>query len=130
MYYFDTSAAVKLVLAETNSRALKLFAETHAGSGRVSSALIRIELVRTLRRAGQPARVSTRLLDTISLVPINEWVVDAAADEPSLLLRSLDAIHLATARMFGAELDGLLTYDERLARAARDAGISVVSPRD
>jgi hypothetical protein len=50
--------------------------------------------------------------------------------EPDRLLRSLDAIHLATARLLGAELTALLTYDDRLAKAAADAGIPVLAPHD
>jgi predicted nucleic acid-binding protein len=51
-------------------------------------------------------------------------------NEPDRMLRSLDAIHLATARIFGSELGALATYDDRLAAAARDAGITVIDPRD
>jgi hypothetical protein len=50
--------------------------------------------------------------------------------EPDLLLRSLDAIHLATARLLGEELTALLTYDDRLAKAAEDAGIRVHTPHN
>jgi predicted nucleic acid-binding protein len=50
--------------------------------------------------------------------------------EPDRLLRSLDAIHLAMARLLGPELTALVTYDERLATAAADAGVSVLAPRD
>jgi predicted nucleic acid-binding protein len=51
-------------------------------------------------------------------------------NEPDRMLRSLDAIHLATARLLGADLAGLVTYDDRLASAARDARITVIDPRD
>jgi predicted nucleic acid-binding protein len=57
-------------------------------------------------------------------------MADAAMNEPDRMLRSLDAIHLATARVLGPDLDGLATYDDRLAAAAKDAGIPVVDPRD
>jgi predicted nucleic acid-binding protein len=50
--------------------------------------------------------------------------------EPDRGLRSLDAIHLATARVLAPELDGLLTYDDRLGKAAADAGLPVISPLD
>jgi len=56
--------------------------------------------------------------------------VRTAMVEPDPLLRSLDAIHLATARLLGQELTALLTYDDRLAKAAADAGIPVHIPRD
>lgn len=51
-------------------------------------------------------------------------------NEPDRMLRSPDAIHLATARVLGPDLDGLVTYEDRLATAAKDAGIPVVEPRD
>jgi len=57
-------------------------------------------------------------------------VVRTAMVEPDRLLRSLDAIHLATARLLGPELTALVTYDERLAKAAVDAGVAVLAPRD
>ena len=50
--------------------------------------------------------------------------------EPDRLLRSLYAVHLATARLLGPELTALLTYDARLAKAAADAGIPVLAPHD
>ena len=51
-------------------------------------------------------------------------------NEPDRMLRSRDAIHLATARVLGTDLEALATYDDRLASAAKDAGISVIDPRD
>jgi hypothetical protein len=56
-------------------------------------------------------------------------VIRSAIVEPDRLLRSLGAIHLATARLLGPELTALLTYDDRLAKAAADAGIAVLAPR-
>jgi uncharacterized protein len=66
----------------------------------------------------------------VSLYYVDDEVVDAAMNELGRALRSRDAIHLATARVLGPDLDGLATYDDRLATAARDAGIEVVDPRD
>jgi hypothetical protein len=71
-----------------------------------------------------------RLLDAFEYVQIDEDVVRSAIVEPGRLLRSLDAIHLATARLLGPELTALLTYDDRLAKAAADAGIPVLAPHD
>jgi len=53
-----------------------------------------------------------------------------AMNEPDRSLRSLDAIHLATARVLGPDLDAIVTYDDRLAMASRDAGMIVESPRN
>ena len=56
--------------------------------------------------------------------------VEAAMNEPDRALRSRDAIHLATARILGPDLDGLVTYDNRLTAAASDAGLVTLSPQD
>jgi uncharacterized protein len=70
------------------------------------------------------------LLLAFDYVSIDDEVVDAAMNEPDRVLRSPDAIHLATARVLGTDLDGFATYDDRLAAAAKDAGISVIDPRE
>jgi len=56
--------------------------------------------------------------------------VEGAVNEPDRRLRSLDAIHLATARILAPELDALIAYDDRLLRATSDAGLATLSPRD
>ena len=63
-------------------------------------------------------------------IGMDDDVVEAAMIEPDRMLRSLDAIHLATARILSAELDALITYDDRLESAATDAGLPVICPRD
>ena len=68
------------------------------------------------------------LLTALSYIAIDEDIVDAAMSEPDRRLRSLDAIHLATARLLTAELDALVSYDDRLLKAANDAGLATVSP--
>jgi predicted nucleic acid-binding protein len=65
-----------------------------------------------------------------SYIEIDEEVVDGAVNEPDRVLRSLDAIHLATARLLGSDLDALVTYDNRLASAATEAGLAVLAPAD
>lgn len=131
LYYIDTSAALKLLAEESNSRAFAAFYDKSAGSSWVSSALLRIEVMRAVSRVMPAALLDAReLLLAFDYLGIDDQVVDAAANEPDRMLRSLDAIHLATAREFGPDLDGLATYDERLAVAAKGAGISVIDPRD
>jgi uncharacterized protein len=60
----------------------------------------------------------------------DEDVVRSAIVELNRLLRSLDAVHLAMARLLGPELTAQLTYNDRLAKAAADAGTPVLAPRD
>ncbi|GGL00310.1 hypothetical protein [Mangrovihabitans endophyticus] len=61
---------------------------------------------------------------------IDDEIINAAMNEPDRMLCLLDAIHLATARVLGPDLEGMATYDDRLATAAKDAGIAVLDPRD
>lgn len=130
LYYIDTSAALKLLAEESHSRAFAAFYDESAGASWVSSAFLRIEVVRAVSRVMPAALPDARaLLLAFDYVSIDDEVVDAAMNEPDRMLRSLDAIHLATARVLGPDLDGLATYDDRLAVAAKDAGILVIDPR-
>ena len=130
LYYIDTSAALKLLAEESHSRAFAAFYDESAGASWVSSALLRIEVIRAVSRVMPAALPDARaLLLAFDYVSIDDEVVDAAMNEPDRMLRSLDAIHLATARALGPDLDGLATYDDRLAVAAKDAGIPVIDPR-
>ena len=131
LYYIDTSAALKLLAEESHSRPFARFYDTNADASWVSSALLRIELIRAVTRVRPTVLPEAHdLLLAFNFVSIDNQVVDAAMNEPDRMLRSLDAIHLATARLLGPDLDGLATYVERLANAARDAEIPVVDPRD
>ena len=131
LYYADTSAVIKLLAEETYSPALAAFYDEHADAEWVSSSLLKIELMRAVTRVMPVLLPDARdLLHAFSYVAMDDEVVDGAMNEPDRALRSLDAIHLATARIFGDELDGLVSYDDRLLRAAEDAGLATVSPRD
>ena len=131
LFYVDTSAALKLLAEEDHSLAFARFYDESAGASWVSSALLRIEVIRAVSRVMPSALPDARaLLQAFDYVSIDDEVVDAAMNEPDRMLRSLDAIHLATARVLGPDLDGLATYDERLATAAKDAGIAIIDPRD
>jgi predicted nucleic acid-binding protein len=131
LYYADTSAVVKLLAEETHSRALASFYDEHTDAEWVSSALLKIELMRTVTRVMPVLIPDARdLLHAFSYVAIDGDVVDGAMNEPDRGLRSLDAIHLATARIFGDELDGLVSYDDRLLRAAGEAGMPTITPRE
>jgi uncharacterized protein len=129
LFYVDTSAAVKLLVEERNSTAFAAFYDAHDDAEWVSSALLRIELTRAVLRAVPALLPDAReLLLAFSYIAIDDEIVDGAMNEPDRGLRSLGSIHLATARILAPELDGLLTYDDRLSKAATDAGLPVVSP--
>jgi predicted nucleic acid-binding protein len=131
LYYADTSAVIKLLVEETDSKAFAAFYDAHSDAEWVSSDLLRIELTRAVARA-MPALLpdARELLLAFSGIAIDDDIVEGAITEPHRGLRSLDAIHLATARILAPELDALVTYDDRLLRAATDAGLVTVSPRD
>jgi uncharacterized protein len=129
LYYADTSAVIKLLAEETHSVALALFYDEHSDAEWVSSALLKIELTRAVTRVMPVLLPDARdLLQAFSYVSIDDDIVEAAMNEPDRGLRSLDAIHLATARIFGEELDGLVSYDDRLLRAADEAGLPTAAP--
>jgi uncharacterized protein len=131
LYYADTSAAIKLLVEETDSRAFAAFYDAHADAEWVSSALLRVEVTRAVARALPALLPEARdLLLAFSNVAIDDDIIDGAMNEPDRRLRSPGAIHLATARIFAAELDAIATYDDRLIKAANDAGLETVSPRD
>jgi predicted nucleic acid-binding protein len=130
LYYADTSAVVKLLVEETDSKAFAAFYDAHSDAEWVSSALLRIELTRAVARA-MPALLpdARELLLAFSCIAIDDDIVEGAMNEPDRVLRSLDAIHLATVRILAPELDAFVTYDDRLLRAATDAGLVTVSPQ-
>lgn len=131
LYYADTSAVIKLLAEETHSRAFAAFYDVHADAEWVSSALLHIELTRAVARAMPALLPDARdLLLAFTSIAIDDDIVEGAMNEPDRALRSLDAIHLATARILGPDLDAIVSYDDRLVKAAQDAGLPTTSPRD
>jgi uncharacterized protein len=129
LYYAGTSAVLKLLVEETHSKAFAAFYDGHADAEWASSALLRIEVTRAVARATPALLPEARdLLTAFSYIAIDDEIVGAAMSEPDRGLRSLDAIHLATARLLAPELDALVSYDDRLIKAANDAGLATASP--
>lgn len=126
--YFDTSALVKLVVDEPETDALRSWIEQEAVAG-VSSDLARTELVRAVRRVDSGRAVLARaVLHAIGLVALDAATLDAAGRLDPASLRSLHALHLASALSLGDELAAFVTYDSRLAEAAANCGLPVVAP--
>ena len=131
LYYADTSAVIKLLAEESHSQAFAAFYDGHADAEWVSSALLRIELTRAVTRAMPALLPDARdLLSAFSYIAIDDDFVEGAMNEPDRGLRSRDAIHLATARILGGDLSAIVSYDDRLLKAAVDAGLGIESPRD
>ena len=129
MFYVDSSAIVKLVAPEPETDALIALLGTDPE--RVSSALAFVEVRRAVQRAGGDevlVRRARAVLSHISLIRIDDPVLRTAAELDPKTLRSLDAIHLATALSTVEPVAALVTYDSRLRDASRLNGIAVESP--
>lgn len=128
--YLDTSALVKLVVAEVESQALIRFLRARADDSLFSAALARTELIRAVAPNGASAIADARdLLSRLDTVTLTRQLLDDAGMLLPLRLRSLDAIHLAAAHRAGESLRAVITYDARMLSAAADLGISTASPR-
>lgn len=132
MIYLDTSALVKLVRIEAESDALGDWLDARPEIPWITSVLAEVELPRALLRAGSPDGVSTvpSILGMLDRFEIDSTIRATAAAYTDPTLRSLDAIHLATARIAAtiAPLTAMIVYDNRLADAATAHGITVVNP--
>lgn len=125
--YLDSSAAVKLIVREAESAALESWLQPH--DVLASSALLRTELLRAVRR-GAPRRIAgaRAAMAAFTLRAVDDEILDAAGDIAPAFIRSLDAIHLATALRLAPELDAIVTYDRRMIDGARAIGLPVASP--
>jgi predicted nucleic acid-binding protein len=125
--YVDSSALVKLAVKEPESAALHKYLRRRRPL--LSSALARTEVLRALLPSGEAAvAAGRRVIARIDLVRVNDSVLNLAGSLVPVELRSLDAIHLATASRLGSDLSEIVTYDERMAVAARSMGYRVSTP--
>jgi len=128
--YLDSSAIVKLVAAEPESAALVDLLKT--GGPAVASALAKVEVQRAVSRLPSSEAMTQRakeVLDRIALIKVDDGILQQAADLEPAELRSLDALHLATALSVQEHLEAFVVYDRRLAEAAVGLGLTVGSPK-
>jgi uncharacterized protein len=130
MLYLDTSALVKLLRREPESDALADWLDARTPSPWVSSALVEVELPRALRRVNSDLVPKVPgLVARLFCYEIDEVVRAAAAQYPDPNLRSLDAIHLATAdAVFGSQLTAFVSYDSQQCEVASAIGLPVKTP--
>lgn len=128
--YLDASALVKLATPEAETNALRAALDTY--DARVTNRLATVEVTRALIRRGV---ASAELVDAVAeaftglaIMELDAAIAASAGRIGPSTLRSLDAIHLASALATGEELAAFVTYDGRLADAARAAGLEVVAP--
>ena len=130
MIYVDTSAALLVLLGQEGAASAQAFLNRLASRERVtSSVLLQIEMMRALHRERLSLTIAQELLDGVELMPINDDVVERACAMTEEL-KSLDAIHLATALLLDDPRDPVtvFTHDVRLADAARSHGLAVFDP--
>ena len=125
-WYADSSAILKLLIEEKESAALTDFIDFTIKS----SVLTRVEVIRVLHKIA-PERIPQAhiILEGIDVTPVNSGVLSIAENfAPTITLKSLDALHVATAIFLDESIKGVLTYDKSMIKNAKELGIKVVSP--
>lgn len=132
MIYLDTSALVKLVRVERESTDLADWLDDRTELRWITSTLAEVELPRALIRAGQPNALAAvpAVLARLDRFEMDSVIRATAAAFQDPALRSLDAIHLATADVAASvsTLAAFVTYDSRLSDAARGLKMPAVAP--
>jgi predicted nucleic acid-binding protein len=125
--YLDASALVTVIVERQHAVELRGFLESCSTSRTATSTIGFVETVRTCDRIGGFPNLMGALLRDHAEIKLTDAVRDAAANVPGTV-RSFDAIHVASAGLLGSELVALVTYDHRMADAARGAGLPVSMP--
>jgi predicted nucleic acid-binding protein len=126
MIYLDSSALVTYTVERPYADALKRFLDRERADT-CTSTIGFIETVRTCDRIGNYPRLLSQLLREHDEILLSSEIRDHAARIPGPI-RSLDAIHVASAALLGADLTSLVTYDNRMAEAAAAIGLPVDMP--
>ena len=125
-WYADSSAILKLLIVEKESAALTDFIDFTIKS----SALTRVEVIRVLHKIA-PEKIDRAqiILAGIDLTPLNPAILSMAENfAPSITLKSLDALHIATAIFLDKSVEGVITYDKAMIKNAKELRIKVASP--
>ncbi|WP_236788374.1 PIN domain-containing protein [Amycolatopsis sp. GM8] len=127
MIYLDASALVTVVVERQHAQDLRRFLDAHATVKTYTNTIGFVETVRTCDQIGSFPNLMATLLRDHNELKVTDAVRDAAIRVPGAL-RSLDALHVASAEQLGSELTALVTYDGRMAETARKAGLPVAMP--
>lgn len=128
LHYLDTSAFVKLVIMEPRTNELLAWIKTEQPTF-VSSDLLAVEAIRTARRHSPEALTTVReRLAAVTRIRLSPDICDRAAHMDPGVMRSLDALHLATARALGSQMKSVVTYDARMIESCALVGVDVTSP--
>ncbi len=125
-WYIDSSAIIKLIKFEPESKALVASLPQRL----TTSQLARIEVIRTINTYSTELLAdSYSVLTDIPMIPIDDAVVTVAQGLPAFItLRTLDSIHLASALTIKNEIEGIISYDKEMNKAAVALGLKVLSP--
>jgi uncharacterized protein len=127
--YFDSSALLKLIIIERESSALAAWLAEQSDVSVASSELAKVEVLRACRRVAPNAvHLAREVLSGLDLVPLSGSVVEVAAELEGDTLRSLDALHLASALAVRSALTAFVAYDARLQLEALATGLPAISP--
>jgi len=126
MVYVDASALIKLVVSEPESDRLR---QALDGARLIGSDVLVTEVMRAVQRRGGPVRAAVDAIARIHRIELSDEILLRAGSLEPVELRSLDAIHLASALMVAPHVQAFVTYDRTLGRAARAAGLPVLTPR-
>lgn len=129
LLYCDSSALVKLVVNEPESDALESWLAAQPEPALISSVVTRTEVIRAIGRSDPSAVIAAQeLLEAVSVVELNAALADEAAGLQPALMRTIDALHVASALRISAALGVLVSYDDRVLAAAREHGLTAASP--
>jgi predicted nucleic acid-binding protein len=127
LIYLDASAIVTLVVGRRYAPELREFLASHPGLPMATSTIGLVETVRTLDQIGDYPLAMDDLVRTVTEILVTDEVRDAAARLPAGV-RTLDAIHVASAQIIGSALTSLVTYDKRMLDVARSVGLRTAAP--
>lgn len=129
VWYLDSSAIVKFAVEERESAALQVWRRSVSTQAvLITCELAVAEVLQAVRRVGGNLDVALAHLDALEQLVIDRDLLLAAGRIEPVGIRTLDAIHLAAATATGEDLDGVVTYDERMADAAEALGLTALAP--
>ncbi|WP_127503239.1 type II toxin-antitoxin system VapC family toxin [Actinoplanes solisilvae] len=127
MIYLDASALVTLLARRTYAKEMRDFLNSRPLMPMATSSLGFVETVRTMDRIGDYPDLMRDLVQGFTEILLTEEIRDAAAHLRGGL-RTLDAVHVASAQLLGDSLDTLITYDKRMLDVARAEGLPAEAP--
>lgn len=128
MIYFDSSALIKLITTDTESKELSAWVQSNAEQPRMTSAVSKVDVMRAFRGRGSVVEdLAAIVVSKIEQLPVQQEMLDIASELRSPV-GSVEAIHLAAASMMGSALHAFVSYDPVMLEAAREVGLTTVSP--